>query len=106
MMAFSFLNCFFFFTFPTVYFYEQKYFYGHKIQKNRYGKHIAKNKKTKNVSKTSSWRIQWAISYKIYSVFVSWAWASVHSARDIHLLLPPKVAVIYGKTYFSGNVLI
>ena len=46
MMTFSFLNCFFFFTFPTVYFYGQKYFYGHKIQKNRYGKHIAKNKKT------------------------------------------------------------
>ena len=42
MMTFRFLNCFFFYL-SYSYFYEQQYFYGHKIQKNPYGKHNAKH---------------------------------------------------------------
>ena len=42
----------------------------------------------------------------IYSDFVSLAWASQHSAKEIYWLLPSKIVVIYRNTYFSGNALI
>ena len=84
MMTFRFLNCFFFYL-SYSYFYEQQYFYGHKMQRILM-ENIMQNTK-KNKKSLGNFILKKLRSYFLHDLLFSesWAWANLHS----NLWAPP-----------------